>query len=144
MEAGRASGRPRPAHVRERGITTASDAPGNAFKQATAPGPDEPVFRKTVNSGFIGTGLERYLRSCDIDSLVVVGLTTDHCVSTTTRMAANLGFRVVVVHDATATFDRTGPEGTHHSAEDVHRLALASLHEEFAEICSTEQVLDRL
>ncbi len=117
------------------------DAPGNAFQPGTAPRSEEPVFQKAVNSAFIGTELERYLENNGIESLVVVGLTTDHCVSTTTRMAANLGFRVVVVDDATATFDRTGPDGTHYSAEEVHRLALVSLHEEFAAIRSAQQVL---
>jgi len=58
-------------------------------------------------------------------------------------MAANLGFRVTVADDATATFDRAGPDGTRYSAEEVHRLALVSLHEEFAEILSTQQVLAR-
>lgn len=117
--------------------------PGNAFKPEAMPQAGEPVFRKTVNSAFIGTDLERRLREKDIQRLVIAGLTTDHCVSTTVRMAANLGFEVVVVEDATATFDRTGPDGAHHSAGQMHRLALASLHGEFADVCSTEEVLRR-
>jgi isochorismate hydrolase len=57
------------------------------------------VFRKHVNSAFIGTGLEAYLQTQGIRDLVLVGLTTDHCVSTSARMAANLGFAVTVVAD---------------------------------------------
>jgi nicotinamidase-related amidase len=86
------------------------DRPGNAIKPEAAPQPGEPVFRKTVNSAFIGTTLEAHLRAQGIDTLVLVGLTTDHCVSSTTRMAANLGFSAIVVSDGTATFERTGPE----------------------------------
>lgn len=87
-----------------------------------------------VNSAFIGTGLEEHLRARGIDALVLVGITTDHCVSTTARMAANLGFATVVVADATATFERTGHDGERFTADQMHRLALASLHGEFATI----------
>ena len=51
----------------------------------------EVVIHKGVNSAFIGTDLERVIKGRDIRTLLVAGLTTDHCVSTTTRMAANLG-----------------------------------------------------
>ena len=99
------------------------------------------MFRKTVNSAFIGTALEAHLHREGIRSLVIAGLITDHCVSTTARMAGNLGFDVVVVADATATFERTGPDGVHHTAEQMHRSALASLHGEFAQVRFAGDVL---
>lgn len=117
------------------------ERPGNALKPEALPDPGEPIFRKTVNSAFIGTELEAHLRAHRIDTVVVVGLTTDHCVSSTTRMAANLGFTAIVVSDGTATFERTGPDGDHHSADQMHRLALASLHGEFATVRRTDDVL---
>lgn len=120
------------------------DLPGNAFKPEAMPREGEPIFQKTVNSAFIGTSLDAHLQREGIRSLVIAGLTTDHCVSTTVRMAGNLGFEVVVVEDATATFERTGHDGVRHSADEMHRVALASLHGEFAEVQSARDVLARL
>ncbi|MDJ0760866.1 MAG: cysteine hydrolase family protein [Woeseiaceae bacterium] len=117
------------------------DRPGCEFKDEVTPVAGEAHFKKSVNSAFIGTGLEDYLRDRDISSLVIVGLTTDHCVSTTTRMAGNLGFDVTLVSDATATFDRAGHDGVHHSAESIHDIHLASLNDEFCLVRSTEDVL---
>lgn len=117
------------------------ELPGNAFKVEAQPVAGEPVFQKTVNSAFMGTDLEAHLRDNGIDALVVAGITTDHCVSSTVRMAGNLGFTVTVVEDATATFERIGPDGAHLTADTMHRAALASLHGEFATVRSTRDVL---
>jgi len=117
------------------------DAPGHGFKREAQPRRGEPVFQKHVNSAFIGTELEAHLRRAGIGALVLAGITTDHCVSTTARMAANLGFEVTVVEDATATFERRGPDGTQYSADLMHRAALASLHGEFAAVRSARDVL---
>lgn len=117
------------------------DHPGNAFKPEARPLPGEPVFIKHVNSAFIGTDLEAHLRREGIRELVLVGLTTDHCVSTTARMGANLGFSILVVEDATATFDRINAHGEVYPADLVHRVNLASLHGEFARVIDTRTVL---
>ena len=119
------------------------DKPGCEFKDEVKPMYKEKQFTKTVNSAFIGTNLEEYLQSCNIESLVIVGLTTDHCVSTSTRMAENLGFNVVLVSDATATFDRIGYDGTLYLANDIHNIHLASLNHEFCIVQSTKEVLNK-
>jgi nicotinamidase-related amidase len=118
--------------------------PGNAFKAEVAPLPGEAVLEKQVNSCFIGTTLEADLRGAGRGALVVAGLTTNHCVSTTVRMAGNLGFSTYVVSDATATFDRRGPDGQLYTAEEIHAVALADLHEEFATVVDTRSVLETL
>jgi nicotinamidase-related amidase len=100
------------------------------------PKPNELVIEKRVNSAFIGTDLERELRSRGLKELVLAGFTTDHCLSTSARMAANLGFDVTVLSDATATFDRPGADGRVYAAEDVHQISLASLRGEFARIAT--------
>ncbi|MGB5580678.1 MAG: cysteine hydrolase family protein [Woeseia sp.] len=115
--------------------------PGNDFMDEVAPRDGEAQFEKSVNSAFIGTTLETYLRCHGIESLVIVGFTTDHCVSTTTRMAGNLGFDVTLVADATATFDRTSADGRHYTAEEIHDIHLASLDGEFCEVKTTAEVL---
>jgi nicotinamidase-related amidase len=116
--------------------------PGSAIKPSLTPSGTEPLIEKHVNSAFIGTDLEARLRGDGVSTLILTGMQTDHCVSTTARMAANLGFRTFVVDDATATFDRVGPDGTVIPAEQVHRVNLASLHSEFATITSTAAVLE--
>ena len=118
------------------------DQPGHEFQDRARPQDGEKQFKKTVNSAFIGTGLEEYLRNNDIRSLVIVGLTTDHCVSTSTRMAGNLGFNVVLVSDATAAFDCRGHDGTLYLASFIHDIHLASLNGEFCVVRSTEEVLN--
>lgn len=111
--------------------------PGNAIKQIAYPLPDEPIITKRVNSAFIGTDLENRLGHLGAETLVIVGLTTNHCVSTTARMAGNFGFTTYVVSDATATFDRVGPDGVLYRAEEIHAISLASLHDEFATVVNT-------
>lgn len=72
-------------------------SPDKAIQPVAAPEPAEPIYRKHVNSACIGTNLERDLREDDIGTLIIVGLTTNHCASTTARMAGNLDFTTYVV-----------------------------------------------
>ncbi len=120
------------------------ESQGNAIKTEAAPAAGEPVYRKSVNSAFIGTTLEADLRRAGVDTLVIAGLTTNHCVSTTTRMAGNLGFLTYVVSDATATFDRVGLDGRNRPATDVHAAALSDLDGEFAAVVDAATVLKAL
>lgn len=116
------------------------EKPGFQFKPEALPQPGEPHIIKSVNSSFIGTDLEQRLRAQGAEVLVIVGITTDHCVSTTARMAGNFGFTTYVVSDATATFERRGPGGRHFSAEDMHDSALASINGEFATVIDSASV----
>jgi nicotinamidase-related amidase len=118
--------------------------PGNQIKEVVGPLENEPVIQKRVNSAFIGTDLESRLRAGGIEQLVIAGLTTEHCVSTTVRMAANLGFVTTVASDATAAFDTIGPDGKSYTAEQVHEISLATLHGEFATVRRSSEILDAI
>jgi hypothetical protein len=59
-------------------------------------------------------------------------------------MAGNLGFDTRLVRDATWTFDRTGPDGDRHSAEDIHAMTLANLNGEFATIVTAGEAIAAL
>ena len=144
LAAWRAAGRPI-LHVQHNSRSPKSPLhpsnPGNAFKDIAAPRAGEPSFGKDVNSAFIGTDLEARLREAGVANLVLVGLTTPHCVSTSARMAANLGFMTRVVSDATAAHAGRGPDGKPVDAETMHYHALAALNGEFAEIVTTDGLL---
>ncbi len=104
------------------GSLFALDAPSSVLKAGVAPTHGERVIQKFENSAFSDTDLEQRLRDASIAHVVIVGLTTDHCVSTTTRMAANLGFMTILVADATATrIAHWPPRSTLHGAIDARR-----------------------
>lgn len=109
---------------------------GVEFLQPFEPKKGERIFQKNVNSSFIGTGLDSYLKENHITSLTLIGLTSDHCVSTTARMGSNLGYKIHIVANCTATFDRRLQEKTF-PADQVHQVHLASLHGEFATVFET-------
>ena len=122
------------------------DHPGRGIEFAPdlVPSENEPVFWKHVNSAFVGTKLEDALREKGVKQLVVAGLTTDHCVSTSVRMAANLGVvgdggRIILAEDSTFTFAKSG-----YDAETVHGVSVATLKDEFAEIWRTSDIIDEM
>jgi len=147
IEAWRAAGRPI-IHVRhdsvEPGSTLRPDQPGNAFREGFGPKGDEPLVTKDVNSAFIGTDLDLRLRRLKADTIVAFGISTDMCVSTTVRMGANLGYRMILVEDACDCFDLPDGRGGTIPAATVHAVHVATLGFEFAEIATTQDVVQAL
>ncbi|MCJ1482217.1 hypothetical protein MMC06_002380 [Schaereria dolodes] len=130
-----------------------ASSPGIAFAPYATPTGEEIVVSKSVNSAFIGTNLESLLRGHGINRLLIAGLTTDHCVSTTTRMAANLGVvdhedtgaetlvtgKIILVEDAVATFNRG-----QYDADTMHKVSVESLKGEFCDVATTVEVIELL
>ena len=117
---------------------------GFAFNPLCKPIKGETVLTKSVNSSFIGTNLKDILDQMNCNTVVIVGLTTDHCVSTTTRMAGNFGYDTYLISDATATFDKLGQNGEIFDSELIHKTALASLDNEFATVISSTDLFKML
>ena len=145
LAAWRAAKRPL-VHIQHLSVQAGSPLGGDgaAFKPQVAPRAGEVIFEKSVNSAFIGTGLEDHLRRGGIDALTICGLTTPHCVSTTTRMAANLGFRVTLAHDACAAFASNADAswgGAPMEAQAIHDSAVSHLHGEFCTARATADIL---
>ena len=96
---------------------------------ALEPRSDEIVINKLSAGTFATTDLAARLRSRGIDRVVITGVVTDVCVSTTAREAADRNFKVVVVSDACTTF-----------SEKLHQANLETLHV-FGWVRGTDQVV---
>lgn len=144
LQAWRATGRPI-IHVQH--DSTGADSPfrpgqpGNEFKPEAQPLPGEPVIHKNVSSAFIGTDLEQRLRAAQRNTLVIAGMMAEYCVNTTARMAENLGFHVFVIADATAAWEHKNFDGSALTPDEVYRGVMATLHDEFGQVVTTDAVL---
>jgi nicotinamidase-related amidase len=118
--------------------------PGNRLK-AYLRQPPQLLVTKRVNSSFHGSpDLHSWLTTRGITRLVIAGITTNHCCETTARIAGNLGYQVRFALDATHTFDRTGPDGSTLTGDELARATATNLHGEFATVTSTAEVLAAL
>jgi nicotinamidase-related amidase len=147
IETWRAAKRPI-VHVRHDSVEPNSSLspgrPGNDFRAGFGPKGDEPLVTKSVNSAFIGTDLDLRLRRLGIDTIVAFGISTDMCVSTTVRMGANLGYRMILVEDVCDCFDLPDRKGGTIPAETVHATHVATLGFEFAKVVTTRELLRSL
>ncbi|AGA33062.1 Amidases related to nicotinamidase [Thioalkalivibrio nitratireducens DSM 14787] len=84
-----------------------------------APTPDEVVVTKTTDSALTGTNLRLVLHNMGIRNVVVAGIYTDQCVSSTVRSLADESFNVLLVEDGCAA----GTEALHrHELEVINRI----------------------
>jgi nicotinamidase-related amidase len=97
------------------------------------PVPGEHVLRKTTVGAFASTAIDSLLRSLGVDQLYMVGVSTNMCVETTAREAADRGYQVTLVEDACAT-----------TFEDLHQVTLRNFQRLFGRVAATDQVLAEL
>lgn len=115
------------------GLHVAPDDPDGDIVPEVAAADDDLVIDKTTSDAFIGTGLERTLRNLGVEHLIVGGVLTNECVSSTVRHAADVGFTVTVVTDACA--------GVEH---DLHEAALRTLGRTYARVISFRELAEEM
>ncbi|MDR3495507.1 MAG: cysteine hydrolase family protein [Ancalomicrobiaceae bacterium] len=115
--------------------------PGHDFKPEVMPLPGETIVGKRTPSAFVGTDLEAMLEAGGHTTLVIAGVLTQNSIDATVRHAGNLGFRVILVDDATCAVDILDRKGRLWLADDVHELFLAALDGEYCTVCSCETVV---
>lgn len=111
--------------------------------------PGDIVLKKPRFGAFQGTDLDNILRTAGIDTVIIEGITTNHCCEMTAREANARDFGVIFISDATATFDHPGGHhsGGHHPgarADEIQRATLATLGFAFAQIVDSFALLDLL
>lgn len=105
----------------------------HAIIEQLAPRPDEIVLNKVTRSAFTSTGLDQMLRNLGIDGLVMTGVTTNACVGMTACDAADRGYRVMIVEDATAA-----------PSPVLHEAMLLNFAYLFGHVRTTNEVLTAL
>ena len=120
-----------------------ADTPGNEIHALVQPEPGETVYPKHFPNCFRETPLLAHLREAGIQDLVLVGMMTFMCVHATARAASDLGFRCIVLHDATAARAITF-NGLTVPAAQVQAAFHGALAGAYAEIIGADAYLQRL
>ncbi|MER7272890.1 isochorismatase family protein [Dactylosporangium sp. NPDC000244] len=115
------------------------------YLEGLEPLPGEPELVKTSRNAFTTTGLQQLLTTEGVRHLIVTGIQTEQCCETTARVAADLGYDVTFVTEATATFPiaHRDPDGPALSTEDVIARTEYALAGRFATIATVKEVLAR-
>lgn len=119
-----------------------SQTTGAEINERVFPLEGEEVIVKHFPNSFRDTNLLSQLKDRHIDTLVICGAMSHMCIDTTVRTAFDLGFSCIVAEDACAT-RALSFKGMDILASSVHGTIMSSLGAVFAEILSTQQILDR-
>ncbi len=97
------------------------------------PLPGEPEFNKKTRNSFCGTGLDHTMRMMGIEYIVMVGIITNLCLETSAQGASDLGYKVILVNDASATFTQRDQNTT-----------MRTFHLYFGRVKDTDEVIELL
>ena len=104
--------------------------------------PEDPIIEKETRNAFTSTHLQRALTQQGVHRLVITGISTEQCCETTTRVAADLGFDVDFVTEATLTFPIPNPEtGEFLAVDDIVERTEYALRRRFAQIATVDQIM---
>ena len=110
--------------------------------------PEEPLLHKTTRNGFTSTDLEKRLRALGVARLAITGIQMEQCCETTARVAADLGYDVDFVQEATLTFPIPhvvdGRVVDELPVEDIERRTAFALRGRFARIATVDGLLAEL
>ena len=118
--------------------------PGFEFNENVLPKNNELVITKRVNSAFIGTDLKLILDKSQTEIIVIVGMTTNHCISSTVRMSGNYGYETYLISDSTACFNSIGIDGEIIDCDLIYETSLASIDNEFANVINSNELIKML
>ena len=104
------------------------------------PLPQEKVIYKDYPSAYFKTSLQDYLQVHHINKLVIAGMMTHMCVSTTTRASKDYGYDVTLIEDACTTKELAYKDEII-PATTVHKANIAALDKVFATVMSTDAFL---
>jgi nicotinamidase-related amidase len=120
------------------------DQPGNELKDFIFALRDERLIKKSRANAFIGTSLREDMLVENVSSVVITGFVTNNSVESTARMCGEIGFKTIVISDATAAFNRTGLDGSVYPSELIHQISLSNLSKEYAEITTTHELISKI
>lgn len=112
-------------------------SPGSQIIPAMAPKGDEPTITKAHPNAFHDGSLDARLRDMGVEDVVLVGAMSHMCIDATARAAADLGYKVTVIHDACAAPD-VAFDGVTVPGAQVHAALMAALAFAYADVVSTE------
>jgi nicotinamidase-related amidase len=118
------------------------EGPSGAEAAEVTPVLGETIVAKALPNAFAGTDLHAVLEATGRTALVIAGFMTHMCVSSTARVAMDLGYSNTVVDTACATRDLPDGQGGVLAAEDLHRAALVALSDRFALIVKDASAWD--